>query len=81
MANRIALQVCLVHFEDNELLYVPPEPGASYDPTDTGRSSEYYALQAALARRYQAPLPPLALTYSTSSSTVITIDDDDLPWE
>ena len=57
--NRRALRVCLILLKDNDLLYHPPLAGADFDPTDYGRSDEFYALEVALDRNYR---PPIATT-------------------
>ena len=59
--SRRALRVCLILLEENDLLYIPALPGADFDPTDYGRSPEYYALELALCGilYYRTPLPPL----------------------
>ena len=57
--SRRALRVCLILLEENDLLYIPALPGADFDPTDYGRSPEYYALELALCLYYRTPLPPL----------------------
>jgi len=40
-------------------------PASDFDPTDYGRSPEYFALQLALCLYYRPPLPPPPPVYST----------------
>ena len=65
--NRRALRACLILLSDNDLLYIPALPGADFDPTDYGRSPEYFALQLALCLYYRPPIaPPTTTTTSTT---------------
>ena len=67
--NRMALRVCLILLSDNDLLYIPALPGADFDPTDYGRSPEYFALELALCLYSWLPIAPLATTIFGSQYT------------
>ena len=79
--SRRALRVCLILLKENDLLYIPALPGADFDPTDYGRSPEYYALELALCLYYRTPLPPLPPpppVYSTPAELASQITDEEL---
>ena len=69
--SRRALRVCLILLEENDLLYIPALPGADFDPTDYGRTPEYFALELALCLYYRTPLPPPPPVYSPPAERYI----------
>ena len=67
--NRRALRVCLILLSDNDLLYTPALLGADFDPTDYGRSPEYFARELALCIHPWLPIAPPATTILGSQYT------------